>query len=129
MLHDEKNSPVSDVPVRFEMQTLFGKLKLGSFPTNEEGVATVKIDGKRYGAYSFTASFVGDEEYLPATATAIVDFGAKPPPALPKEGVLIAPYPTFSIMFPFLLFYGSCWLIFAYAFGWLILGKMRRSKS
>ncbi len=55
-----------------------------------------------------------------------MDFGARPVPALPKAGVLIAPYATPSIGLPFVLFYGSMWVVYAYAFGYLILWRMRR---
>jgi len=38
---------------------------------------------------------------------------------------LITPYATPSIAVPFLLFYGMMWVAFIYAFGYLILWKIR----
>jgi hypothetical protein len=40
--------------------------------------------------------------------------------------VLITPYATPYIAVPFLLFYGAMWVAFLYAFGYLILFKMRK---
>lgn len=127
-LTDKRDSPIADMPVRFEMKALFGTLKFGVFPTNEEGKATLKLRDRRLGIYTIHASFEGDEELYEASGTTIeIDFGTRPPPSLPEEGVLIAPYPTFLAAFPFLLFYGSCWLVFLYAFGWLVFWKMRHA--
>jgi hypothetical protein len=39
-------------------------------------------------------------------------------------GVLITPYATSPIAAPFLLFYGTMWAAFIYAFGYLIVWKM-----
>ena len=35
-------------------------------------------------------------------------------PALPEQGMLITPYPTFWITLPFALFFGSMWAVFIY---------------
>lgn len=56
-----------------------------------------------------------------------VNFGEPPPPSLPPEGVLISPYPTPAIAIPFLVFYGTMWVVFIYTFGYLILWQMRRA--
>lgn len=128
-LADTTGKPIADVPVRFEMKMLFGTLKLGLFPTDEKGKAALVLRDKRFGVYRVRTIFGGNDIYEPNEVDAEVDFGPRTEPSLPQEGILIAPYPTFFIAFPFLLFYGSCWLVFLYAFGWLVLWKMRRSKQ
>ena len=91
----------------------------------QDGDARLVIRDRRYGQYPLVASFRGDDEALAAQAQVAVDFGARPAPALPEAGVLIAPYLTANIGLPFLMFYGLMWVVFAYAFGYLILYRMR----
>lgn len=120
--------PVPDMPVQFEMKTLFGKLKLGLFPTDENGKATIKLNDKRYGKYRITANFRGDDAYKASSGAAEIDFGTRPAPSLPSEGVLIAPYSSFIVALPFLIFYGSCWVVFFYV-GYLTMWRMRREQT
>ena len=123
----KKNTPIPDVPIRFEMKTLFGALKLGSVPTDDKGQATLVLRDKRLGSYSVKAIFKGDDEYEASEAQFDVDFGEKPPPRLSEKGILITPYPTFISIFPLAAFYGSCWVVFVIVLGRFILWKMRRA--
>jgi Ni/Fe-hydrogenase subunit HybB-like protein len=126
-LKDAKGAPVSYQPVSFSLQTSFGNVQYGSRPTNEEGKAELIIRDWRYGTYPVLVSYGGNDSFGSNRGEILVDFGARPAPALPKAGVLIAPYATPSIGLPFVLFYGSMWVVYVYAFGYLILWRMRRS--
>jgi len=107
------------------VKTGLGTLPFGSRPTLADGKAQLVIKDQRYGTYPVRVVFHGDEEYAPTAFDVTVDFGARPTPALPRIGVLITPYATPSIAVPFLLFYGAMWVAFIYAFGYLMLWKMR----
>jgi hypothetical protein len=125
-LRDSTGAPISFKPVEFSAKTPLGTLAFGSRPTLADGRAQLVIKDHRYGTYPVQAVFRGDDEYAPATFNISVDFGARPAPSLPRAGVLITPYATPYIAAPFLLFYGAMWAAFLYAFGYLILFKMRK---
>ena len=125
-LRDSTGAPISFKPVEFSAKTPLGTLAFGSRPTLADGKAQLVIKDRRYGTYPVQAVFRGDDEYAPATFDVTVDFGARPSPSLPRAGVLITPYATPYIAAPFLLFYGTMWAAFIYAFGYLILWKMRK---
>jgi Ni/Fe-hydrogenase subunit HybB-like protein len=125
-LRDSSGAPISFKPVEFSAKTGLGTLAFGSRPTLADGKAHLVIKDQRYGTYPVQVVFRGDEEYAPATFDVAVDFGARPAPSLPRAGVLITPYATPYIAVPFLLFYGTMWVAFIYAFGYLIWWKMRR---
>jgi hypothetical protein len=125
-LRDSGGAPISFKPVEFSAKTLLGTLAFGSRPTLADGKAQLVIKDQRYGTYPVQVVFRGDEEYAPATFDVTVDFGVRPVPSLPRAGVLITPYATPYIAVPFLLFYGAMWVAFIYAFGYLILWKMRK---
>jgi hypothetical protein len=125
-LRDSTGAPISFKPVEFSAKTPLGTLAFGSRPTLADGKAQLVIKDRRYGTYPVQAVFRGDDEYAPATFNVSVDFGARPAPSLPTAGVLITPYATPYIAVPFLLFYGAMWVAFLYAFGYLILFKMRK---
>jgi hypothetical protein len=125
-LRDSSGAPISFKPVEFSAKTGLGTLAFGSRPTLADGKAQLVIKDRRYGTYPVQVVFRGDEEYAPATFDVAVDFGARPAPSLPRVGVLITPYATPYIAVPFLLFYGAMWVAFIYAFGYLILWKMRK---
>lgn len=129
VLSDSKGAAIPDVSVKFSMKVQFGELKLGSFPTNDKGEAKVILKDKRLGKYPLTVIFKGDDDYMPSGTTAEVDFGNRPVPALPTEGVLIGSGPVLIVALPFLFFYGSCWVVFFYCLGWLVIVKMRNCKS
>jgi hypothetical protein len=124
-LRDSSGAPISFKPVEFSAKTGLGTLAFGSRPTLADGKAQLVIKDRRYGTYPVQVVFRGDEEYAPATFDVAVDFGARPAPSLPRVGVLITPYATSYIAAPFLLFYGTMWVAFIYAFGYLILWKIR----
>ncbi len=125
-LRDATGAPISFKPVEFSLKTGLGTLLFGSRPTMADGKAQLLIKDRRYGSYPVQVAFHGDEDYAPTTYDLNVDFGARPSASLPKIGVLITPYATPTIALPFLLFYGTMWVAFIYAFGYLILWKMRR---
>jgi len=125
-LRDSTGAPISVKPVEFSAKTGLGTLAFGSRPTLADGKAQLVIKDHRYGTYPVQAVFRGDDEYAPATFDVNVDFGARSAPSLPRVGVLITPYATPYIAVPFLLFYGAMWVAFIYAFGYLILWKMRK---
>ena len=124
-LRDSQGLPVTYQPVAFSLRTSFGTLAYGSRPTNEMGLAQLIIRDHRYGKYPVQIFYDGDDAHQAVRSEVLVDFGPRPAPALPKEGVLIAPYPTAAVGLPFLFFYGTMWVVFAYAFGYLILWRMR----
>jgi hypothetical protein len=128
-LRDSTGAPISFKPVEFSAKTGLGTLAFGSRPTLADGKAQLVIKDHRYGTYPVQAVFRGDDEYAPATFNVSVDFGVRPAPSLPRAGVLITPYATPYIAAPFLLFYGAMWVAFIYAFGYLILFKMRKSSQ
>ncbi|HYL13671.1 MAG TPA: NrfD/PsrC family molybdoenzyme membrane anchor subunit [Terriglobales bacterium] len=125
-LRDASGAPISFKPVEFSAKTGLGTLALGSRPTLADGKAQLIVKDRRYGLYPVQVVFHGDEEYAPASFDVNVDFGVRPSPSLPRAGVLITPYATSPIAVPFLLFYGVMWAAFVYAFGYLIVWKMRR---
>ncbi len=126
-LRDAKGLPLAFQAVSFALKTTFGTVAYGSRPTNEQGKVQLTINERRYGQWPFEVGYDGGEGYEATRAEIQVDFGSRPAPALPAEGVLISPYPTAIIALPFLLFYGTMWVVFGYVFGYLILGRMRRS--
>jgi molybdopterin-containing oxidoreductase family membrane subunit len=126
ILRDATGAPITFKPVEFIAKTGLGTLSFGSRPTMADGKAQLVVKDRRYGTYPVQVVFRGDEEYAPATFDVAVNFGDRPAPSLPKVGVLITPYATSPIAAPFLLFYGTMWAAFIYAFGYLILWKMRR---
>ena len=126
-LHDSTGAPITFKPVVFTAKTAFGTLAFGSRPTLADGSAKLVIQDRRYGSYPVHVAFAGDDEYAPTNFDLNVDFGSRPASALPQSGMLISPFATAPIAMPFLLFYGTMWVVFAYVFGYLILWKMRRA--
>jgi len=129
ILQDADGTPLAFRPVEFSFQTLFGWLSLGRRPTNAEGKAKLVISDRRYGNGPIRVSYGGDEATGPTAAEILVDFGPRPAPSLPAEGVLITPYATPAIALPFVLFYGFMWVMFLYTFGYLILWRLRRATA
>lgn len=129
VLSDSQGMAIPDVPVKFSLKVQFGELKLGSFPTNDQGAAKMILRDKRLGKYPLTVNFKGDDDYMSVETTVSIDFGNRPLPALPAEGVLIGSGPALIVGLPFLAFYGSCWIVFVYCLGWLMIVKMRNCKS
>jgi molybdopterin-containing oxidoreductase family membrane subunit len=113
-LSDASGAPLPFKPVSFSVRTYFGTLSLGNRPTGADGVAKMKITDRRFGTYSVSASFAGDETAAAVTNSIEVTAVSLPAPALPEQGMLITPYPTFWITLPFALFFGSMWAVFFY---------------
>jgi len=74
-------------------------------------------------------SYGGDGSNQPIRTEAIVDFGARPEPALPSVGVLVGPGFSPEIGLPFLCFYGGMWCVFAYCVGYLAIWRMRQVRG
>jgi len=125
-LSDPHGRPVWFQAVEFSLRTSLGLLKFGNRPTNQEGEAQLVIHERRYGRYPVEVTYAGDETHATSHGETLVDFGPRPAPSLPKQGVLISPYPTAGIGIPFLFFYGMMWLVYFYAFGYLVLWRMRK---
>ena len=113
-LVDSKGQPLGYQVVGLTQKTSFGKLDFGSRPTNAEGKAKFVIQDKRYGQYQVDSNYEGGDKFAAAHAQAMVDFGIRPEPSLPAEGVLITPYATAWIGVPFLMFFGLIWSVFFY---------------
>jgi len=109
-----KGQPLAYQVVSLSLKTSFGKLDYGSRPTNAEGKAQFSLQDRRYGQYPIEATYDGGAQFSAAHAVASVDFGLRPAPSLPSQGVLITPYPSPWIGLPFLGFFGLVWLVFIY---------------
>jgi molybdopterin-containing oxidoreductase family membrane subunit len=127
-LTDAAGNPGAFKPVAFSVRTLFGTLSLGSRPTGADGVARLKITDRRFGEYPVKVSFAGDDQLLASTTSVEVLAVPRPAPSLPQGGMLITPYPTFWISFPFVLFFGTMWVVFAYV-TWLVWHMRQTGKS
>ncbi|OFV96480.1 MAG: hypothetical protein A3H28_08970 [Acidobacteria bacterium RIFCSPLOWO2_02_FULL_61_28] len=127
-LRDTNGVPLSYQAVGFALETSFGTLlQFSKVPTDSEGRARLVLRDRRCGTYPFQATFGGDQQTLRKSyALAKVDFGPCPAPALPASGVLITPYATAPITLAFVFFYGTMWVVFFYAFGYLLVWRMRR---
>jgi len=128
-LRDAAGNPVSFQPVEFSLKTLLGTLSYGTRPTLGTGQVKIVLRDRRRGVYPLRVEYKGDDSHAPAEAILNVNFGERPKPALPKLAVLITPYATPQIELPFVLFYGIMWIAFIYAFGYLVLWKMRLSSA
>ncbi len=113
-LLDSKGQPLSYQVVGLSLKTSFGKLDYGSRPTGPDGKAKFILQDRRYGQYFVEGTYDGGDKFAAAHAVAPVDFGVRPAPSLPAEGVLIAPYATPWIGLPFLCFFGLIWFVFIY---------------
>ena len=122
-----RSNPTAVQAVSFSLKNSFGILRYGSRPTDEHGKAQLIIRERLYGQYPMQVAYQGEDAHAPSRAEILVDFGSRPAPALPAEGILISPYPTAAMGLPFLVFYGIMWVVFAYAFGYLVLWRMRRA--
>jgi Ni/Fe-hydrogenase subunit HybB-like protein len=123
-LIDSRGQPLGYQVVGLTQKTSFGKLDFGSRPTNAEGKAKFVIQDKRYGQYQMESNYDGGDKFAAAHAQAMVDFGVRPEPALPAEGVLITPYATAWIGVPFLLFFGLIWSVFFYIGIYLLFWRL-----
>lgn len=126
-LSDATGAPITFKPVAFSIQMTFGVLALGTRPTDASGIAKLKITDNRFGSNTLRASFSGDDAYLPTESQLVIKAADKPGKALPEEGMMISPTPTFWVAAPFTLFFGTMWVVFLYAFGYLIIWRMRRT--
>jgi len=126
-----KGQPLAYQVVGLSLKTSFGKLDYGSRPTNAEGKAQFSLTDRRYGQYPVDATYDGGAQFAAAHAVASVDFGPRPKPSLPPQGVLITPYPSPWIGLPFLGFFGLVWAVFVYIgvyLLWFRLPQVRRQK-
>jgi Ni/Fe-hydrogenase subunit HybB-like protein len=123
-LLDSKGQPLAYQVVGLTLKTTFGKLDFGSRPTNAEGKAKFTIQDRRFGKYAVDGTYDGGDKFAAAHAVATVDFGPRPEPGLPAEGVLIAPYATPWIGIPFLMFFGMIWSVFLYVGIYLLFWRL-----
>jgi Ni/Fe-hydrogenase subunit HybB-like protein len=123
-LLDSKGQPLSYQVVGLSLKTSFGKLDYGSRPTNGEGKAKFSILDRRFGTYAVDGTYDGGDKFAAAHATSTVDFGPRPDPGLPAEGVLITPYATAWIGLPFLGFFGMIWFVFFYIGVYLLFWRL-----
>ena len=128
LLRDSQGHPLAFQPVAFLLKTSLGALDFGSRPTDDEGAVKLTVRDRRYGRYPVSVIYRGDGVHQPVESATVVDFGARPAPALPEAGVLIQPTFSAAIGLPFLCFYGSMWCVFAYAVGYLVVVRMRRAR-
>jgi Ni/Fe-hydrogenase subunit HybB-like protein len=127
-LLDAKGQPLAYQVVGLSLKTSFGNLSYGNRPTNAEGKAEFLLQDRRYGQYSVVGIYNGGDKFAAAHGVTSVDFGPRPEPSLPSEGVLITPYPTAGIALPFLFFYGLMWVVFFYV-GYLILWRLPQIRN
>jgi Ni/Fe-hydrogenase subunit HybB-like protein len=125
-LSDSKGQPIPWQVIGLSLKTSFGELNFGNRPTNPQGKAQFVINDRRYGQYPVEAKYSGGEDYAAAHVVASVDFGRRPPPSLPSEGVLIDPYSTPIIGIPFTAFFGYAWFVFFYVGVYLLFWKLPR---
>ncbi len=123
-LHDSKGQPLTYQVVSLSLKTSFGTLDFGSRPTDEQGKAQFLVKDKRYGKYSVESIYDGGSDFAAARATATVDFGPRPAPALPSQGVLIAPNLTAAVAVPFLAFFGFTWLVFLFVGCYILFWRL-----
>ena len=119
-----KGQPLAYQVVSLSLKTSFGKLDYGNRPTNAEGKAQFQIQDRRYGQYPVEGTYNGGDQFAAAHAVTSVDFGPRPEPSLPSEGVLITPYATLWIGLPFLGFFGLVWLVFVYIGVYLLFWRL-----
>ena len=128
-LRDAKGQALAFQPVSFVLKTSLGALNFGSRPTDDEGKVELVISDRRYGEYPVIVNYPGDGSHQPIHNQALVNFGPRPAPALPEEGVLIAPGFSAAIGLPFILFYGGMWCVFVYCLGYLVIWRTRRVRQ
>jgi molybdopterin-containing oxidoreductase family membrane subunit len=124
----DAKGPVAYQTVGISMNGALGSLDFGRRPTDAEGNVKLVLHDRRYGKYPIAISYGGDDEHQPARAIVLADFGPRPARALPASGVLISPDFSAEIGLPFLAFYGMMWAVFIYAFGYVVLWRMRRER-
>ena len=127
-LRDAQGAPLAYQGVGFALESTFGTLlQFGKVATDGEGRAKLVLRDRRCGTYPFQVTYGGDQAFRRSYGVSKVDFGPCPEPALPAAGVLITPFATAPITLAFVFFYGSMWVVFFYAFGYLLCWRMRRA--
>ena len=124
-LHDSKGQPLAYQIISLSLKTSFGTLDYGSRPTDDAGRAQFLIKDRRYGMYPVEGIYEGGSDFCAARAASSVDFGSRPAPSLPAEGVLITPDSPAVVTLPFLGFFGFTWIVFLYVGGYVLFWRMR----
>jgi len=75
---DSSGQPLSALPVKFYENTTFGKLWLGTVPTNSQGVATLNYTTSRVGSIQIIAENPGSAEYASITSSVFVTIPSNP---------------------------------------------------
>ena len=129
-LLDDKGAPLAYQPVGFALETSFGTLlQYGRVPTDGDGRAKLVLREHRCGTYPMQVNYEGNQDFRVSSAQLKVDFGPCSAPALPAEGVLIAPYASAPITLGAALLFGTVWGIFIYAFGYLFFWRTRHGEE
>ena len=128
-LRNDRGAPLIFQPVAFALKTMFGSVDYGARPTDDEGKVELVIHDRRRGTYPVIVAYAGDGSNAAVRNEALVDFGARPKPALPAAGVLVGPGFSPAIGLPFLCFYGGMWCVFAYCVGYLGVWRMRQVRE
>jgi molybdopterin-containing oxidoreductase family membrane subunit len=128
-LKSADGQPLAYQAVNFALKTSLGRLDYGARPTDSDGQVRLVIRDRRFGRFPVDVAYGGDGDHQTSHGVVMVDFGPLPAPGLPESGVLISPTFGAAIGLPFLIFYGSMWCVFAYAFGYLVLWRMRRERK
>lgn len=123
-LRDSKGQPLAYQVLSLSLKTSFGILDFGSRPTDEDGHATFLVKDKRYGQYPIECTYEGGTDFAAAKATASVDFGPRPEPSLPAEGVLIGPKSAAVIAIPVLGFFGFSWFVFLFVGVYILFWRL-----
>jgi len=129
ILRDSKGQPLSYQVLSLSLKTSFGTLDFGSRPTDEEGKAIFLIKDRRYGRYPVECTYEGGTDFAAAKATATVDFGPRPAPSLPSEGVLIGPNANAVIAIPFFGFFGFAWFVFLFVGVYVLFWRLPRIRT
>jgi Ni/Fe-hydrogenase subunit HybB-like protein len=128
-LRGANGEPLAYQVVSLSLKTSFGHLDYGDRPTNADGKAVFTLKDRRYGQYTVESAYPGGDKFATAHATASIDFGPRPKPALPASGVLITPYATPAIGIPFLIFFGGTWAVFLYIGVYLLFWRLPRLRD
>lgn len=124
-LHDSKGQPLAYQIVSLSLKTSFGTLDYGSRPTDEEGKARFPVKDRRYGRYPVECVYEGGPDFSGVRASASINFGNRPAPSLPSEGVLITPNSPAVVTLPFVGFFGFTWLVFLYVGVYVLFWRLR----
>ncbi len=125
-LTDGRGRPLANRSVLLWVNTAFGRLSLGSFPTDGQGVASVTVPGRRVGLLKVVGEFRGGGGLAASRGEVALDLGPGRPleerPGIPILGQLspqpnlISPSPPLGLLFLLGLVLGGIWATYGYVF-------------